>query len=70
MPKTPRRRSKSPLRAGLAVGFWSSTDDLCANWAADKTWEPEMDDGVRTKQLKSWEKAISKSLGWAGEDEP
>ena len=34
--------------AGLAVGFWSSTDEIRANWAADRTWEPAMDaDGAR-----------------------
>src|SRR3954470_2772130 len=29
--------------AGLAVGFWSSTDEIRANWAADRTWTPAMD---------------------------
>ena len=29
--------------AGLAVGFWSSTDEIRANWSADKRWEPAMD---------------------------
>ena len=24
--------------AGLAVGFWSSTDEIRANWAADREW--------------------------------
>ena len=28
--------------AGLAVGFWTSTDEIRANWAADKTWQPAM----------------------------
>ena len=26
--------------AGLAVGFWSSTDELRANWAQGKRWSP------------------------------
>ena len=36
--------------AGLAVGFWSSTDEIRANWAADKQWDPQLDadDGTRS----------------------
>jgi glycerol kinase len=26
--------------AGLAVGFWSGTDELRSNWAEAKRWEP------------------------------
>ena len=33
-------------------------------------WKPDMDDAVRTKQLKGWEKAISKTLGWVEEGAP
>src|SRR6185312_4695347 len=28
--------------AGLAVGFWESTDELAANWAEDTRWSPRM----------------------------
>ena len=27
--------------AGLATGFWAATQDLRANWAEDKRWEPQ-----------------------------
>ena len=27
--------------AGLAVGFWNGEDDIRANWAEDKRWEPQ-----------------------------
>jgi hypothetical protein len=30
--------------AGLAVGFWTSMEDLRQYWSVDKTWEPRMDD--------------------------
>ena len=33
--------------AGLAVGFWSSLDDLRANWQEDKRWTPSMDEAER-----------------------
>ena len=29
--------------AGLAVGFWSNTDELRENWNEDKRWEPAVD---------------------------
>ena len=29
--------------AGLAVGFWSSYDDLRQNWGKDKEWTPKME---------------------------
>ncbi|MCD4664318.1 MAG: hypothetical protein K8R68_03535, partial [Bacteroidales bacterium] len=28
--------------AGLAVGFWKSTEDLKRNWNADKSWKPDI----------------------------
>ncbi len=31
--------------AGLAVGFWGSTDELIANWHESKRWESDLDAG-------------------------
>jgi glycerol kinase len=39
--------------AGLAVGYWRSTDDLRANWGVDKTWTPAMAADVRAHHYKS-----------------
>jgi glycerol kinase len=50
--------------AGLAIGFWSSTDDLVENWVKDKEWTPKMDDAVRENYYARWKKAIGKSLQW------
>jgi glycerol kinase len=50
--------------AGLAVGYWESVEDLCANWAVDKTWKPQMDAETRGKLYKGWLKAIERSMGW------
>ena len=41
--------------AGLAVGFWSSTDEIRANWAADREWEPAMDADEREALLRGLE---------------
>jgi len=53
--------------AGLAVGFWSSKDDVIKNWALDKEFEPAMDDATRAKEIKLWKKAVGTTLGWAKE---
>jgi glycerol kinase len=50
--------------AGLAVGFWSSTDEIRANWTADRRWEPAMDAGQRAQLYADWKKAVTKTFGW------
>jgi glycerol kinase len=54
--------------AGLAVGFWSSLDELRANWQEDARWEPKMDVAERDRLLRNWKKAVTKSLDWVDED--
>ena len=54
--------------AGLAVGFWSSKEDVIKNWAIDKKFEPAMDDALRAKELKGWKQAVKATFGWAKED--
>jgi glycerol kinase len=50
--------------AGLAVGFWSSTDEIRSNWTADKRWEPAMDSGQRAQLYADWKKAVTKTFDW------
>jgi glycerol kinase len=50
--------------AGLAVGFWKSTDDLRANWAIDHTWEPRLAGDRRDHYYRCWKKAVERSFGW------
>jgi glycerol kinase len=51
--------------AGLAVGFWRDTDDLRRNWAVTRTWTPAMDADRRAALIRSWDKAVARSFGWA-----
>ncbi|GAB3594438.1 glycerol kinase GlpK [Angustibacter peucedani] len=51
--------------AGLAVGFWSGTDELAANWAEDRRWSPSMDDDRRAELLRRWGMAVERTLDWA-----
>ncbi len=50
--------------AGLAVGYYRDTDDLRANWAVDRTWTPNMDEGTRESLYKIWKKAVTRSFDW------
>jgi glycerol kinase len=54
--------------AGLAVGFWNSTDDLRANWRRAAEWTPRMDAETRDREYKNWLKAVERTMGWI-EDE-
>jgi glycerol kinase len=53
--------------AGLAVGFWSSTDEIRANWAAGQRWEPAMDPQRRAHLYTSWKRAVTKTFDWVVE---
>ncbi len=50
--------------AGLAVGFWSSLDELRDRWAEDKRWKPAMEADERERRYARWRKAVERSLDW------
>ncbi len=54
--------------AGLAVGFWSSLDELRANWQEDRRWTPSMDEAERERLDRNWKKAVTKTLDWVDDD--
>ena len=54
--------------AGLAVGFWSGTDELRTLWQEHKRWTPQIDETERQKLLRVWNKAVEKSLNWIDDD--
>jgi glycerol kinase len=51
--------------AGIAVGFWSSQDEVSKQWAIDRTFEPQMNADQRESLYAGWKKAVSRSQGWA-----
>ena len=53
--------------AGLAVGFWTSLEDVKNNWATDKVFTSSMEEKRRVKLLNGWHKAIKCALAWAEE---
>ena len=54
--------------AGLAVGYWSSKEDVIKNWAIDRTFEPEIAAEDRAARIKGWNKAVKCSYGWAKDE--
>ena len=54
--------------AGIAVGFWSSTEDVVANWQEGKRWSPSMDKAERDRTYRLWKKAVTRTFDWVDED--
>ncbi|MFC4053803.1 glycerol kinase GlpK [Actinomadura syzygii] len=54
--------------AGLAVGFWTTTDELRQNWNEDKRWEPTWDEEQRQSGYAGWKKAVERTYGWVEVD--
>jgi len=50
--------------AGLAVGFWKSTDELKKKWEIDAKFEPEMKTSQKERLLEKWNQAVEKSKNW------
>src|SRR3984957_1586721 len=50
--------------AGLAVGFYEGTDELCAHWRVDRTWLPAMDSATRDALFRKWKKAVTRTFDW------
>jgi len=50
--------------AGLAVGFWSSLQELTEHWAIDRTFEPNMSSYQREKLYAGWKRAVERSRNW------
>jgi glycerol kinase len=51
--------------AGLAVGFWESTDDIARNIRIDRRFEPAMPRERASELRAQWSKAVERSKGWS-----
>ncbi|HEV7790258.1 MAG TPA: glycerol kinase GlpK [Pseudonocardia sp.] len=50
--------------AGLATGFWKTTEDLVQNWNEDKRWSPTWSEDQRQEGYANWKKAVTRTLDW------
>ena len=54
--------------AGLAVGYWSSREDVVRNWAIDRTFCPSITEEERQNKTAGWNRAVKCAYGWAKHD--
>ncbi len=50
--------------AGLAVGFWNSTDEIAGVWQTDRVFEPTMSVDEVTHRRTRWQDALGRSRHW------
>jgi glycerol kinase len=50
--------------AGLAIGFWKSTDEVKSQWRQDRRWQAESDEKSRTNGAAQWKRAVERSFNW------
>lgn len=48
--------------AGLACGFYESTDDIMANVEVDRKFEPAMEQDKREKLMNGWHRAVNAAI--------
>ncbi len=51
--------------AGLATGFWESLDELRDRSSIERVFEPACESDRRELLYKGWQKAVSRTRGWA-----
>jgi glycerol kinase len=56
--------------AGLAVGFWSSVDEIARQWRTERRFDPAMTPAEARTLRARWHDALSRSRGWARPDIP
>jgi len=51
--------------AGLAVGYWTSTEDIQQQWQMERTFSPSMTDEKRNGLSGGWKRAINTAVTWS-----
>ena len=55
--------------AGLAVGVWTSKEELKTAWKLDVRFEPVMAEAEAAKLYKGWRKAVKHAMHWLDDEE-
>ena len=50
--------------AGLATGYWKSTNDVQQNWQIDRTFEPSMSADKVSHKRGRWSEALKRAQDW------
>ncbi len=51
--------------AGVAEGVWESAEAVNAQWSAQASFTPALDDGERAARIAQWRRAVERSRDWA-----
>jgi glycerol kinase len=54
--------------AGLAVGLWSTLDEIKDLWQLDREFQPQMSDDERDSLFANWLRAVERSRSWIEEE--
>ncbi len=50
--------------AGLATGYWKSTDDIRTNWQVDRRFDPRLQRDRIAEMRGRWDKAVARAKAW------
>ncbi|GIW96672.1 MAG: glycerol kinase 2 [Pirellulaceae bacterium] len=50
--------------AGLAVGYWTNTEEVTRNWVLDKQFRPVLEAASRESMYRQWQQAVERTKGW------
>lgn len=51
--------------AGLAVGFWSSVEEISSQWKVSASFTPEMEETAKLHCIHQWQRAVKAVLAWS-----
>jgi glycerol kinase len=51
--------------AGLAVGYWSSQEEIAKQWRLERKFSPGMSSDERQTLYRGWKKAVERAKAWA-----
>jgi glycerol kinase len=57
------------IMAGLATGYFSSLEQVSANWRVEHRFEPRMPPNAAAERLDRWHDAVERAGNWAREDD-
>jgi glycerol kinase len=50
--------------AGLAVGFWSSAEEIAAHWHVDRHFQPAITGAEAAARRQRWQEAVARARNW------
>jgi len=51
--------------AGLAVGFWSSVEEISSQWKVSAAFVPKMENKQKEQHVAQWQRAVKAVLAWS-----